>query len=261
MGKRASSVVAAPQLPLSRFDSPTALIGIGPKLHPLDIKFETTYGYLLAESAYYNQYRNVMTRNPRLRDGLNATRFVNLEAQQIDVNGSALPRTYFPPSVREVTTEAESRQALETLAPSEVSTVLPPHEVIEQDPLAEAFVNSFGEQFYHIRCSNRSPSLLKLSVPWYPGWRATIGPRRLPVLRVDHALMGVVVPPGEHEIEFTFAPRWFYPGAVISLLSSLLVGLVAMGGGIYHRLDRTLFRDSEYHRKRRRVKTVRRSSI
>ncbi len=255
------TVVAAPQLPLSRFDSPTTLVGIGPRLHPLDIKFETTYGYLLPESAYYSQYRSAMTRNSRLRDGLNVTRFVDLRAKQFDVNGSALPRTYFPHSVREVNTEAESRRALETLAPSEVSTVLPPHEVIEQDPTAEAFVNSFGEQFYHIHCSNRSPSLLKLSVPWYPGWRATIGPRRLPVLRVDHALMGVVVPPGEHDIEFTFAPRWFYPGAVISLLSSLLVGLVAMGGGIYRRLDRTLFRDSEYHRKRRRVKTVRRSSI
>jgi hypothetical protein len=40
-----------------------------------------------------------------------------------------------------------------------------------------------------------------------------------------------------------------------------LAGPVAMGAGSYRGLDRTLFRDSEYHRRRRRVKTVRRSSI
>lgn len=231
----------APQLPLTRFGSPYALRGIGPLLQQLDMKFETTYTYLLPESVYYREYQDAMVRNPRLRDGLNVSRSLNFEEHQIDVNASVLPRVYFPRSIRAVLDEAESRQALYSLDPTASSTVLPPHETIQQDPSADAFVRSFGEQFYRVHYVAGSPSLLKLSVAWYPGWRARTGARSLPILRVDHALMGVVVPPGESDIDFTFSPASFYGGATISVLASLALLLIALGGRFYGKLDRYLF--------------------
>jgi hypothetical protein len=254
-----SRFLAAPQLPLSRFDSAFTLRGTGPLLYPLDLKFETTYGYLLPESVYYREYRDAMAHNPRLRDGLNVSRFLNPQIGQVDINTSVLPRAYFPRNVRDVLGETESRRALYNLDPETASTVLPPHAAIQQDPSAEAMVTSFDEQSYRIHYVARSPSLLKLSVAWYPGWQATMGSRSLPVVRVDHALMGVVVPEGEDNIDFTFAPRNFYGGALISVFAGLALLLIAMVGPLYQPLDRLLFPGSRSQRHRHRVE--RRSSI
>jgi hypothetical protein len=125
-----------------------------------------------------------------------------------------------------VSTEAESRQALEKLNPSERSTVLAPNYILPQDPQADYFVVGFDEQSYGVHYQARVPSLLKLSVPWYPGWRARLAGRRLPILRVDHALMGVVVPPGEGVVEFQFQPTWFAVAVLIFVVTS--TGLIVM---------------------------------
>ncbi|HEY1341865.1 MAG TPA: hypothetical protein VGF59_30340, partial [Bryobacteraceae bacterium] len=113
----AKAAVARPQLPLSRFESPTYLSGLGPMLHPLDMKFETSYGYLTGEPRTYAEYRAAMLHNPKLRSGLNVSRFLNLSTMAIDVNADVLPRAYFPRAIEDVSSEAESRRALETLDP------------------------------------------------------------------------------------------------------------------------------------------------
>jgi hypothetical protein len=64
--------------------------------------------------------------------------------------------------------------------------VLTPHSEIRQD---SATVTPSEEGTYRIRYRAASPSLLKLSVPWYPGWHAYTAGREMPVLRVDHALI------------------------------------------------------------------------
>lgn len=249
----AMRALAEPLLPLTRFDSPFPLRGVGPLLNPLDMKFEVTYGYVLPESVYYSDYREAMRGNSRLRDGLNVSRFLNIHSMQLDVNEGVLSRAYFPHAVRDVANDRESLAALATLDPAAGSTVLWPHAPIEQDPAADAVITKFDEQSYRVHCSAQTPSLLKLSVPWYPGWHARIGTRALPVLRVDHALMGVVVPQGENDVEFAFRPYFFYAGAAFSVLACLLVGVIAKGGSISRVLDRMLFRDSGWKRKRRRV--------
>jgi uncharacterized membrane protein YfhO len=38
---------------------------------------------------------------------------------------------------------------------------------------------------------------------------------------VDLALMGVVVPAGDHEIDFEYRPTWFRTGALVSLVAAL----------------------------------------
>lgn len=236
-------LIVAPQLPLSRFDSPEVISGMGPLLVPLDLKFETTYGYLLPESRYYREYRAAMVQNPKLRDGLNVSRFLNQLTGEFDVNSSVLPRAYFPAAVREAANEEESRKALDALDPQQASIVLPPHSVIEQDRHAEAIVNASDERSYRVHYTAASPSLLKLSVPWYPGWRAAIHSHSLPIVRVDHALMGVVVPPGDADVEFTFAPHWFHFGAAISFFSIILLVVLASAGSIQRRFDQMLSAD------------------
>jgi hypothetical protein len=234
--ERVARNIAAPQLPLSRFDSRTPIAGVGPLLFPLDLKFETTTGYLMLKPAAYSEYTAAMQLNTRLRDGLNVGRYLSLSTGLIEANSTILPRAYFPHSVVGVDSESKSRQALTSLNPAEQSTVLVHDYALPQDPHAEPFVVGSDEQSYGVHYRAEVPSLLKLSVPWYPGWHANIANRPLTVLRVDHALMGVVVPPGDGLVEFTFRSTYFVRGLLVTSFSLLAMLLLAFWEALWKRL-------------------------
>jgi len=237
--------VAMNQPPLTRFDAPGGRASMGPKLHPLDLSFEVTYGPFLNPGPY-KDYLDAIERNPKLRDGLNVSRFLNIATGRIDENPSVLPRAYFPQALVDVRSLEESRQALKTLDPAVKSTVLWPHPPIRQDPEAAALVVSYGEQWYRIHYRAASPSLLKLSGAWYPGWRANLEGQPLPILRVDHALMGVIVPPGDNEVGLEFHSNHFGSGLAISLVSGLiLIAFVRAGRSSRHRRRRKRRRHSQ----------------
>jgi len=70
-------------------------------------------------------------------------------------------------------------------------------------------------------------AFLVLGEVHYPGWRARIDGRSAHIYRTDSILRGVVVPPGEHRVEFIFRPVSFVRGLAVSGLSALvLVGFL-----------------------------------
>ncbi len=75
------------------------------------------------------------------------------------------------------------------------------------------------------RTQSSGPVVLVVSQMYYPGWKAAIDGAEVPVIPVDYALTGFVVPPGTHNARLFFQPLNFRIGAAISLLS-----LVAIGG-------------------------------
>src|SRR5262249_12973056 len=151
-----------------------------------------------------------------------------VETGRVDVNATALPRAYFPKNVDPVITESESRSALETLDPSARSVVLTPPSRIEQDAGGDVEILRHDEQTYQIRYRAASPSLLTISQAWYPGWHASIASAELPVVRVDHALMGVIVPPGENKLDLYFRPRFFLAGIIFSSTGATWVSLAVI---------------------------------
>jgi uncharacterized membrane protein YfhO len=66
--------------------------------------------------------------------------------------------------------------------------------------------------------------LLVFSRIYDPGWRVDLNGRAAPLLRVNTALMGVVVPQGEHTVELVYAPASFLWGLVISGIALLVWG-------------------------------------
>ena len=131
-------------------------------------------------------------------------------------NPSVLPRVYFPQSIMDVGTRAEALSAIETLNPHVQSVVLGPHSPVRQDPAATATVLAYDEDSYRILFHSPSPALLRLSVPYYAGWRASVEGKQLPIIHVDLAFMGVVVPAGDHELQFSFHSKSFAIGAAIT---------------------------------------------
>ncbi len=66
---------------------------------------------------------------------------------------------------------------------------------------------------------------------YYPlGWKATIDGKETPISQVDFVLRGLVIPPGDHDIDFVFHPKSYYTGKKISLSFSVLAILLLLGG-------------------------------
>ncbi len=74
-----------------------------------------------------------------------------------------------------------------------------------------------------IATSGDAPAVLVLGDLAYPGWRATLDGRDVPLLTVDGVLRGVVVPAGAHLVVFRYRPGSLGLGLTISVL-----GLVAL---------------------------------
>jgi uncharacterized membrane protein YfhO len=72
-----------------------------------------------------------------------------------------------------------------------------------------------------------TPGLVVLADLWDKGWRADWNGQRMPILRANHALRGVVLPAGEGTLVFRYAPASFSWGlrlaglAVVMLLAWL----------------------------------------
>jgi hypothetical protein len=64
---------------------------------------------------------------------------------------------------------------------------------------------------------------------FFPGWRATIDDRSVPIERWNRAFQSIVVPPGDHRLSFTFRSRGLRLGALISAVSLLVLILTPLG--------------------------------
>jgi hypothetical protein len=76
----------------------------------------------------------------------------------------------------------------------------------------------------------QSPGLVILADLYYPGWELTIDGRPAPIYRVNRLMRGAAVPAGRHHLVYSYAPRSFQVGRVISILG---LGVWALLGVAY----------------------------
>jgi len=86
---------------------------------------------------------------------------------------------------------------------------------------------------YVFQTRSASRSVLVLSQIYYPGWKATIDGKEVPVYPVDYALTGILAPEGEHAIRFFFQPRSFRIGAMLSLISLFAAAVLIRSGAVW----------------------------
>lgn len=80
-------------------------------------------------------------------------------------------------------------------------------------------VEYYDVNFIRLRVHALSRGLLVLSEIYDQGWRASLNGRAVPVLRVDGALRGVVVPAGDNLIELRYGPTSLWLGGILTLLT------------------------------------------
>jgi hypothetical protein len=207
--------------PLTRFDGIESLASFGPMSHFLDQRTEVTYGYGPLKISRYGDYVFAMDSNPALRKDLNVSRWLDRHTGDIHILADPLPRANFPQQLVAVQTEDESKQRLASLDPVRQALVPLGTGIVSQDAKGVADVREFTPGHYRIHFQCATPSLLRVSNAYFPGWIATLNARDLPVLRVDHALMGVVVPAGQGDLTLDYHSTYFVPAACLTLVTLL----------------------------------------
>jgi hypothetical protein len=84
-----------------------------------------------------------------------------------------------------------------------------------------------------------SPGLVVLADVMYPGWTLTINGKPAPIYRVNGLMRGALAPAKRSRLVYTYAPRSFYVGIVVSV-ASLLALLLSSLYCIYRPIDPVL---------------------
>lgn len=101
---------------------------------------------------------------------------------------------------------------------------------------ADVSVVEYDIERVALRTSSQGRSFIVLADQYYPGWRAAVDGKETRIYKTNGVLRGVVVPAGEHEVVFEYAPLWLvasiFAGALLAaaLLVYVLVPLCARPG-------------------------------
>jgi hypothetical protein len=121
------------------------------------------------------------------------------------------------------------RPEMEVVLPEESPIPLPGGEVAGEIRWLE---RSENRMVLSVRAEENA--LLVLADNWFPAWRARVGGEDAMVLRANHTLRAVPIPPGTHEVELYFDAGTLRGALFTSIGSLLLLGVL---GGLGYRRE------------------------
>lgn len=210
-----------------RFFAPGPTPSYGPLNASLYARIPVTFGYNPLELLRYAEYNLALRGNAKLVNALAVGLAVDPTSGAVKRYPDSLPMFYVPKQVRAMKDAAASRSALAALDPT-VETLVDGEANFLQDSRAIVRLLQSSETSYRVQMQNSTPSLLATAIPWFPGWRAESNGQSLPLRVVNHAFLGIVVPPGTHEIAMSFHLPYLGLGALASL-----IGLAAAVFGLW----------------------------
>lgn len=143
-------------------------------------------------------------------------------------NDNALPRTYFVNKVEsqpdiQVLNEIKSN----SFDPKNVAFVdgaVP--QVNKPDSTATVNISEYKDETMALNVKATGNNFLFFGDTYLPtGWKAYIDGNKTEIYKVNHGFMGIVVPNGQHKVEFVYAPTSFYISKYLALTLSSLVML------------------------------------
>ncbi|MBE0686486.1 MAG: YfhO family protein, partial [Anaerolineaceae bacterium] len=80
------------------------------------------------------------------------------------------------------------------------------------------------------------PGWIVVRQNWFPGWHAIIdGGEDYSIEKVDYLFQGVLVPAGKHSIVFTYKPKSFSIGLLLSIISVILILISQVSYSFYRK--------------------------
>ena len=99
------------------------------------------------------------------------------------------------------------------------------------DPEAKIDLVSYQPNELRYQVTSGSDQFVVFSENYYqPGWQAYNDGEPAPHVQVDYVIRGMNIPAGDNEVVFKFEPQVVKTGSTIALISSILIGLVLIGG-------------------------------
>jgi hypothetical protein len=74
-----------------------------------------------------------------------------------------------------------------------------------------------------IEVETSSPGVLVLGDTYFPGWKAEINGREVPVFRANYLLRGIVVDSGRHRVRFFYHPLSFHIGFGLTVIAGAVI--------------------------------------
>ncbi|MFK7781613.1 YfhO family protein [Psychroserpens sp.] len=147
-----------------------------------------------------------------------------------DANGNA----WFVRTLEKVNSANEEIKLLDSLNTS-IKAITTSERLSTQQYLVDSTsritLENYKPNHLTYKSSNVNEGFAVFSEMYYGnGWKATIDGQEGVIERVNYVLRGLKLPPGEHQIEFKFEPKVVKKGSTIALASSILFGLLLIGG-------------------------------
>jgi hypothetical protein len=87
-----------------------------------------------------------------------------------------------------------------------------------------------GADTVAIDATTSGPALLLVSRTWHPSWQAAVDDKPVPIVRTDHALIGVpLTSPGSHRVRLAYRPAIVAEARTISEVAWAVVVLATLG--------------------------------
>ncbi|MFC1569001.1 YfhO family protein [bacterium] len=164
-----------------------------------------------------------MVQAPQTRNGQGVFQFKD-----------ALPRLFFPKSIL----QAKGKEGILNYMTSDrfdptVTGIIEEEAPFEIQPSDNnrAQIVEYDNHHIHIEADIKSRCMMALSEIYYPaGWKAFVNGQETKIYKTDYVLRAIFLEPGQHQIEFDFAPQTFKTGFGISLVALLLLTLGVAAG-------------------------------
>ncbi|WP_431167433.1 YfhO family protein [Tenacibaculum halocynthiae] len=195
-------------------------------------------GYHAAKMKRYQELFDyqIAKNNMEVLNMLNTKYFIAGE-DKFQENPEANGNAWFVNNIKLVNSADEEIKALDNLKTNEVAVLrkssLENSKINfpqEKDSTATIALikNAITELVY--KSTTRKEQFAVFSEIYYKdGWNAYIDGELVPHYRVNYVLRGMLVPKGNHTIEFKFQPKVIKTGSTIALLSYVLLLLVSIG--------------------------------
>ncbi len=138
----------------------------------------------------------------------------------IQQSSSALPRAYLTTRVRSCSADAALDALTSGLDPFLETPIEGPSAIsnVGNDFFRRASLVSYAPHRVVVSTSAEQACWLVLTDTYYPGWKASVNGRRVPISIANYAFRGVPVPAGESVVIFAYEPTSYRVGVFVGLV-------------------------------------------
>ncbi len=175
--------------------------------------------YAMADSYGWDRFPDLMNTRYTIaekpvRDG-QVSVFEDFEGMHVFLNPNAGPRAWLTHSPEHITNAAGGGAGVEA-----------PQMCAEHGEEVRITRSTIQRTLIQVRAG--CPGYLIVASPYFPGWKADIDGRELPIRRYRGGLRAVLVPGGQSTVQFVYRPMSVMAGAGLSAAGFLLCGVAGL---------------------------------